>query len=225
MTTYPREKLILICEESEPYFSMEKYLLERHGYYALAVSENKIVEDVRKEKPVLLVLGLTPKGSPLEICIDLRADPKIRRISVLATGFRGHITRNHILKRGANGLLWKPFSPDRFLGEVDRLANIKERHRVTIDLTLRRKKPRARAVAGASVNLSETGILVYVARKLNIGEIYHLEGLLNSGGFAVDARVIRAADELGPHYYALKFRKEPEGVRHAIKALKLDKEE
>lgn len=214
-------RLILVCEESETYYSLESHLLSRHGYYALKCSETNLVDEVRRQRPTLLVLGLTPKGAPLELVIDIRADPDIRRTSVLATGIRGHITRDAILRQGANAVLWKPFSPERFLKEVDRLANIRQRHRAAFDVSLRKVRSRARAVKGTSVNISESGILLWAERNLEEGNTYVLEGSVTRGGFALDAQVVRKASELGPGYYALKFRQEPEMVRKAIVTLDL----
>lgn len=213
--------LVLICEESETYFSLEKYLLAREGYYALPVSESQLVTEVKRQNPKLVVLGLTAKGAPLELAIDLRSDPSTRAVSLLATAIRGHITRDEIIRRGANGLLWKPFSPEKFLREVERLANIPKRHRVQFDVKLRKNKARARSVKGNSVNLSETGILVWAERALDVGETYTLEGSVTRGGFALEAEVVRAASELGPGYFALRFLQEPDMVRQAIVTLHL----
>ena len=187
MTKIPKSRLILICEESETYFSLESYLLSRNGYYALPVSETNLVDEMRRQRPKLIVLGLTPKGPPLELAMDIRADTAIRRTSILVTAIRGHITRAEIIRRGANGLLWKPFSPEKFLREVDRLANIPVRHRVRFDVSLKRNRPRRKAIRGTSVNLSETGILTWTERALEVGASYLVQGSVTRGGFALDA--------------------------------------
>lgn len=218
-------RLLLICEESQTYYSLESHLLQRNGYYALPVSETVLVEEVKRQKPALVVLGLTPKGAPLELAIDLRSDPATRRTSLLVTAIRGHITKQEIMRRGANGVLWKPFSPEKFLREVERLANIPERHRVAFDVKLRKNRPRSRSMRGASVNISETGILLWTERAMEVGETYLMEGTVTRGGFALDAAVVRQATELGPGYYALRFRQTPEQVRQAIVALSLAEEE
>lgn len=208
--------LILICEESETYFTLERHLLDRHGYYAIGVLESALLAEVRRQNPKLVILGLTAKGAPLELAIELRGNPATRGTSVLATGIRGHITRDEIIRRGANGLLWKPFSPERFMREVERLISIPERHRIQFDVRLRRNKPRARVIKGTSVNLSEAGILLYAERPLEVEEIYLLEGSVTRGGFALECEVVRQASEIGPGYYALRFRQPRDVVRQAM---------
>lgn len=214
-------RLVLICEESQTYYSLESYLLQRHGYYPLQVGELNLVEEVKRQKPKLVILGLTPLGAPLEVAIELRSDPATRRTSLLVTAIRGHITREEIMRRGANGLLWKPFSPEKLMREVDRLANIPERHRVSFDVKLRKNRPRARQVRGTSVNLSATGILVWSERPLEVEAGYLLEGNVDRGGFTLEAMVVRQAAELGPGYYALRFQQGPDMVRQAMATLEL----
>jgi len=214
-------KLVLICEESQTYYSLESYLLQRHGYYPLQVREMELVEEVKRQKPRLVILGITPLGAPLELAIELRADPATRRTSLLVTAIRGHITRDEILRQGANGLLWKPFSPEKLMREVDRRANISPRHRVSFDVKLRKNRPRARQVRGTSVNLSETGIRIWSERPLEVEAPYLLEGNVDRGGFTLDALVVRQASELGPGYYALRFQQAPDLVRQAMATLEL----
>ncbi|MFN7971689.1 MAG: PilZ domain-containing protein [Acidobacteriota bacterium] len=220
------DRLIFICEGGEGELSLEKRLLSIDGYHALAVPEGDLLDAVKSYQPCLVVLGLLPRNVPLLLTRRLREDPLTKKTSVLATAVRGALVRDEILSRGVNQVLFRPFPPEKFLQEVERLTHIPTRHKVRLPLRMKRQRDQ-RWLKGSTLNISEAGILVYSERTLEIGETFVLEVSAPSGGFTLSAEVVRIAAEMGPGHYGLAFRHPRDVLEQAIRVfgLRTDGEE
>lgn len=214
------DRLIFICEGGAGELSLEKRLLSIDGYQALAVQEKDLLEAVKSYQPCLIVLGLLPRNLPLLLTRSLREDPDTRKTSVLATAVRGALVREEILSRGVNQVLFRPYPPEDFLHEVQRLTHVPTRHQVRLPLRLRRQREQ-RWMKGSSLNISEAGILVFSERRLELGENFLIEATAPGGGFVLAAEVVRIAGEMGPGHYGLAFRHPRDMLQQALRVFDL----
>ena len=108
----PRSK-ILVAEDEKNIAKVVAYNLEREGYQVVTARDGEeALEKVHKESPDLVILDLMlPKMDGLDLCRQLKADPKTSRIPIIMlTAKTQEADRVVGLELGADDYVAKPFS-------------------------------------------------------------------------------------------------------------------
>ena len=104
---------VLVVEDEKNILKVVTYNLEREGYQVTAAREGQeALEKIRRELPDLVILDLMlPKVDGLEVCRQLKADPKTARIPIIMlTAKTQEADRVVGLEMGADDYVAKPFS-------------------------------------------------------------------------------------------------------------------
>ncbi|MDA8229450.1 MAG: response regulator transcription factor [Desulfitobacterium hafniense] len=112
---------ILIVDDEEPIQELLKFNLEKEGYSViLAQNGPQALERMQDSRPDLLVLDLMLPGMDgLEVCRQLRQDPKFRELPVIMlTAKSEEIDKVLGLELGADDYMTKPFSPRELLARI-----------------------------------------------------------------------------------------------------------
>jgi len=108
----PRYKILLV-EDEKNIAKVVAYNLEREGYQVAAARDGEeALAKTRKENPDLVILDLMlPKLDGLEVCRQLKGDPKTARIPIIMlTAKTQEADRVVGLELGADDYVAKPFS-------------------------------------------------------------------------------------------------------------------
>lgn len=197
---------VALVRDDTEYFDLERALLERGGYEVVRAARAELVVRAVQLNPRVIVLDVGPEGRDLELADLLRAEERTRRIGILALGGRTGITKRSAMEHGINRILFKPFSPGRFLNDVDALSQVTRRRPLELDVVLTRTRPQRVVVHGTTVNVSPTGLLLHTRDSLGLGHKFTLQGKTDNGPVKILVKVVRKASELGPGYYGLVFR-------------------
>jgi two-component system alkaline phosphatase synthesis response regulator PhoP len=114
-------QLIVVIEDEEDIRELIRYNLDKEGYRVLAAnSGEKGLEVVMNSMPDLIVLDLMLPGiDGLQVCRQLKADPKTKNIPVVMVTARGEepdVVSG--LELGAEDYVSKPFSPKVLVARV-----------------------------------------------------------------------------------------------------------
>lgn len=130
-------KRILIIEDDKGIVELVRYALEKEAFeVAAALDGVSGLARVKQQTPDLLILDLMlPRLSGLEVCRQIRSDPKLRRLPILILSVRGHeADQVTALELGADDYVTKPFSPRELVARVKALLRRSE-------LVLEEEKP------------------------------------------------------------------------------------
>jgi CheY-like chemotaxis protein len=118
------DKTILVIEDVQEDRELVAAILESRGYKVEAAEDGQSgLEKVRKAHPVLVVLDiLMPRINGFEFFKEMRTDKELSKIPVFVLTSRAKMA-DSFLSLGVNGFMAKPLAIDRFLQEVDKLAN------------------------------------------------------------------------------------------------------
>lgn len=124
-------KKILVVEDDPSSLRLTQYVLESKGYVVITAQNG--LEGLKKaqtEEPELVVLdAMLPGIDGLEICYQLRAEPKTAGLPVLMLSAKARETdREAGLKVGVNAYLTKPAAPAEILGKVEELLAQGKQH-------------------------------------------------------------------------------------------------
>jgi two-component system cell cycle response regulator DivK len=114
-------KKILVVEDNELNLKLFCDLLRAHGYEAEPVRDGReAVERTRAFAPDLIIMDIQmPHVSGLELIEQLKADPDLRHIPVMAvTAYAAKGDEERIRDAGAEGYVSKPISVLRFVEAV-----------------------------------------------------------------------------------------------------------
>jgi len=117
-------KRILIIEDDKDIVELVRYNLEKEDFRVTSAGDGLAgLAQVKKTPPDLLLLDLMLPGlSGLEICKDLRRDPKFARLPILMLTARGEEADRVVgLELGADDYVTKPFSPRELVARVKAL--------------------------------------------------------------------------------------------------------
>ena len=112
---------IVVVEDEKNIARVVTYNLEREGYRViLALDGEAALEKIRRDRPDLVILDLMlPKIDGLEVCRQLRADPKTAQLPIIMlTAKTQEADRIVGLELGADDYLPKPFSPRELVARV-----------------------------------------------------------------------------------------------------------
>lgn len=120
---------ILIVDDEEPIQELLRFNLENEGYSVLTAFDGPVaLKMIEEKRPDLLVLDvMLPGMDGLEVCSQLRQNPKFRDLPVIMLTAKGEeIDKVLGLELGADDYLTKPFSPRELLARIRaRLRRIK----------------------------------------------------------------------------------------------------
>jgi phosphate regulon transcriptional regulator PhoB len=117
-------KRILIIEDDKDIVELVRYNLEKEGFRVTAADDGATgLAQAKHSPPDLLVLDLMlPRLPGLEICKELRKNPKIPRLPILMLTARGDEADRIVgLEMGADDYVSKPFSPRELVARVKAL--------------------------------------------------------------------------------------------------------
>ncbi len=113
--------LVLVVEDEADIVTLLTYNLEKEGFRAVAASDGEEALLVAAEQTPQLVLldWMLPLMSGLEVCRQLRRNPKTRDIPIIMLTARGEeADRVRGLNSGADDYITKPFSPTELVARV-----------------------------------------------------------------------------------------------------------
>ncbi len=115
-------KTVLIVEDNELNMKLFHDLLEAHGIDAIETRDgSRVLEIAREKKPDLILMDIQlPEVSGLDVTKQLKADPELRSIPVIAvTAFAMKGDEQKIREGGCEDYISKPISVTRFLEVID----------------------------------------------------------------------------------------------------------
>jgi DNA-binding response OmpR family regulator len=119
-----QQKTILVIDDQKEFAQLVKRSLEQEGFDVILAPDGlsglRIAE---KNRPDLVVLDLTmPDIDGLEVCQQLRADPRKRQLPILMLSARASAADRVLgLDTGADDYLVKPFVPQELVARVKAL--------------------------------------------------------------------------------------------------------
>ncbi|MGQ3674310.1 response regulator [Xanthobacter sp. TB0139] len=114
-------KTVMIVEDNELNMKLFHDLLEAHGYRTVETRSGvEAVELARAHRPDLIIMDIQlPEISGLQVTSNLKADPELRAIPVVAvTAFAMKGDEERIRAGGCEAYLSKPISVMKFLETV-----------------------------------------------------------------------------------------------------------
>lgn len=112
---------LLVVEDDPALSRLIGYNLEKQGYAVRVVGDGEAaLEQVRQKRPDLLLLDwMLPGISGLEVCRQLRGQPKTATLPIVMLSARGEETDTiRGLDTGADDYLVKPFSMEALFARV-----------------------------------------------------------------------------------------------------------
>lgn len=167
---------ILVVDDEEDILELVKYNLSREGYQVLcAATGEEALKSARNKLPDLVVLDLMLPGvDGLEVCRELKGDPKTSHIPVVmltAKGEEADVVTG--LELGADDYVAKPFSPRVLVARIKAVLRRKpgetadEARTVQVyDLVINPGRHEVLAAgAGVELTFTEFRILYTLARR------------------------------------------------------------
>ena len=205
---------ILIVDDEEDVLELVRYNLDKNGYTVeTAATGEEALAKVRTQTPDLMILDLMLPGvDGLEVCKQLKADPKTQNIPIImltAKGEEADIVTG--LEMGADDYVTKPFSPKVLIARVRRtlhrtgardskMAPVKI-HELTIDPARRQVLITDKPV---DLTFTEFNVLCALARRpgmvftrYQIVDAVHGDNYLVTDR-AVDVQMVGLRKKLGP---------------------------
>ena len=118
-------KKILICDDSIAEVKLMQTVLERAGYWSVAINDSTQIErTIEVERPSLILLDVVmPQRNGFQVCRDLKANPEFGRIPVILVSSKdGESDKFWGQQQGADGYVVKPYTPEQLLGAVQRFV-------------------------------------------------------------------------------------------------------
>ena len=118
------EKRVLVIDDVQEDRELIEAVLDGKGYKVECADDgDNGLEKAKKLHPALIVVDiLMPRMNGLEFFKELRKDAELSKAPVLVMSSRAKMA-DSFLSLGVNGFMAKPITIDRFLQEVEKLAN------------------------------------------------------------------------------------------------------
>ncbi len=118
-----KETRVLIVDDEPRNLRILDETLDELCLLAEALDGEQALKQVTTFKPDLILLdGMMPGITGLEVCKQLKEDPLHRHIKIIfVTGQASGIERSRGIAAGADGYMIKPFEEDALLAEIDRV--------------------------------------------------------------------------------------------------------
>jgi twitching motility two-component system response regulator PilH len=118
-------KKILICDDSLAEVKLMQAVLDKAGYWSVAINDAMQVErTIDIERPVLILLDVVmPRRNGFQVCRDLKSNAEYSRIPVIVVSSKdGESDKFWAQQQGADGYVVKPFTSEQLLGAVQRFV-------------------------------------------------------------------------------------------------------
>lgn len=121
---------ILIVDDEPTALELLEFLLGHHGFEVIAATDAEIgLQKAAQTTPDVAILDvMMPRMTGIDMCRQMRRDPKLRAVPVLflsALGQEVEVMRG--LQAGGEGYIIKPFDPQDLIRRVEELLKkIKE---------------------------------------------------------------------------------------------------
>jgi twitching motility two-component system response regulator PilH len=118
-------KKILICDDSIAEVRLMQSVLDKAGYWSVAINDSTQVErSIDIERPSLILLDVVmPQRNGFQVCRDLKGNAQYARIPVIVvTSKDGDSDKFWAQQQGADGYVVKPFTPEQLLKAVQRFV-------------------------------------------------------------------------------------------------------
>jgi DNA-binding response OmpR family regulator len=122
--TPTRRKTILVIDDQNEFAAYVRRFLEQEGFEVIVASDGSTgLAIAKRHRPDLVVLDLTmPDIDGLEVCAQLRADPRRQQLPILVLSARASAADRVLgLETGADDYLVKPFDPHELVARVKAL--------------------------------------------------------------------------------------------------------
>ncbi|EAU40405.1 Response regulator receiver [Fulvimarina pelagi HTCC2506] len=114
-------KTVMIVEDNELNMKLFRDLIEAYGYETIRTSSGlNAVDLARKHRPDLILMDIQlPEISGLDVTRQLKADPELQRIPVIAvTAFAMKGDEERIREGGCEAYISKPISVPKFIETI-----------------------------------------------------------------------------------------------------------
>ncbi|MEO6119605.1 MAG: response regulator [Terriglobales bacterium] len=114
-------KKILICDDSLAEMKLMQSLLQSAGYWPVAVSDSRQIEQsIAAERPQLILLDVVmPDRNGYQVCRDLKGNAEFNRIPVIIVSSKDQESDKFwAQQQGADGYVIKPFTAVQLLDAV-----------------------------------------------------------------------------------------------------------
>jgi DNA-binding response OmpR family regulator len=118
-------KKILICDDSIAEVKLMQSVLEKAGYWSVAINDSSQIErTIEVERPALILLDVVmPQRNGFQVCRDLKASAEFGRIPVILVSSKdGDSDKFWGQQQGADGYVVKPYTPELLLSAVQRFV-------------------------------------------------------------------------------------------------------
>ena len=118
-------KKILICDDSLAEVRLMQSVLDKAGYWSVAINDStKVEQAIEVEHPALILLDVVmPNRNGFQVCRDLKNSAEFKRIPVIVVSSKdGDSDKFWAQQQGADGYVVKPYTPDQLLGAVKRFV-------------------------------------------------------------------------------------------------------
>jgi two-component system cell cycle response regulator len=112
---------VLVVEDNSASLDLMVYLLKAFGHTPLSARDGlEGIAAARREHPDLILCDIQlPGANGVEVCRQLKLDPALRSIPLVAvTAYAMVGDREKLLAEGFNGYLSKPISPQTFIADM-----------------------------------------------------------------------------------------------------------
>jgi len=116
-------KTILIVDDSESIRTIVKYTLQYQGYNVIEAEDGKQAYEILKQTDCDLIIAdiAMPHMSGWELLNKVRHELKKENLPVIICTAEKNANEEEFIRKGANKLLVKPFSPRTLLEIIDSL--------------------------------------------------------------------------------------------------------
>ena len=149
-----------------------------------------------------------------------REKPKTRNISYVIKINPEDVTQEEMIAQGINDFILEPLKEDDLIKITKKLINIPKRIVFQALIQIKRKNS---VLIGKTLNISQTGVLVQVAKPLEVGEIVDISFFIPKSRVRLQTKAIikrRASERIYQMYsYGLEYIDPPKDVIDKIKGI------
>lgn len=190
------KKKILLVDNARATLEREKGFLDREIFQVLtAKSGEEAIELHRREKFDVIVMDLDmPKPAGDEVCRTIKADPELRKVSILLATLKEEGEEvERCKKAGADGHIKKPIDKQALAQSLAALLRVSARQAIRILVQVRVDGRLGNNFFIANtVDVSVSGLLFECERELKVGEAVEMSFFIS--GAAGFKRVVASAE-------------------------------
>ncbi|MEJ5166723.1 MAG: response regulator [Thermoanaerobaculia bacterium] len=213
--------IVLYClNEKERDFITE--VLQKEGYKVnLCSSLLECEELISQTKANLCILDSKLKeGDGFSAVRILREKPRTRNISYVIKINPEDITQEEMIAQGINDFLLEPVTKNDLIKITKKLINIPKR---IVFQALIQIKREGQILVGKTLNISQTGVLVQVAKPLEVGETVEISFFIPKSRVRLQTKALvkrKASERIYQMYsYGLEYIEPPQEVISKIKEI------